>query len=298
MSDPVDWKVPKWPFLLADALLMGFAYLFILRAPAAMSHWEVAALCVAAGALLGVIPFILDYKAMGKLIEVNGLGTVAEKIEGLEQFTAKITAATNQWVVIQESVGANAEKTAVSAKQIADKMGVEVREFSEFMKKMNDTEKSALRLEVDKLRRGESEWLQIIVRLMDHIFILHTAATRSNQPKIAEQITQFQNACHGTVRRIGLASFLAEAGEAFDPDRHQLLEGKQPFPGAVVAETIGAGYLFQGRVLRPALIRLRKPKEAATPATPVVAATPPASLPDPKEEAPEEAQDDLALEAD
>jgi molecular chaperone GrpE (heat shock protein) len=156
------------------------------------------------------------------------------------------------------------------------------------MKKMNDSEKAALRLEVEKLRRGEGEWLQMLVRILDHVFALHSAALRSNQPKsVADQIGQFQNACRGTVRRIGLVSFVGEPNEPFDPERHQLGDAKQkPFDGAVIAETLGAGYTFQGKLLRPAVVRLR---DVNTP--PPVAAVVPAKtniLGNP--------QDDLALE--
>ena len=70
-------------------------------------------------------------------------------------------------------------------------MAAEVREFSEFMQKMNDSEKAALRLEIEKFRRGEGEWLQVLVRILDHVFLLHAAAARSGQPKLAEQIAQF-----------------------------------------------------------------------------------------------------------
>ena len=122
-----------------------------------------------------------------KAIEVNALGAVAEKIQNLEKLAAQIGSATNQWLEVQ----AQAEKTAAGAKQIADKMAAEVREFSEFMQKMNDSEKAALRLEVEKFRRGEAEWLQVLVRIFDHIFALHAAAARSGQPKLAEQIAQF-----------------------------------------------------------------------------------------------------------
>jgi molecular chaperone GrpE (heat shock protein) len=282
MKDATDWKVPKLPFYVADALLIIFAWFFVLRAPQAMGRWEIAAVCVAFGAVLGVLPFILDYRAIGKVIEINALGAVAEKIQSLEQFTAQISAATNQWAAVQESVGGNAEKTAAAARQIADKMGAEIREFSEFMKRMSDSEKAALRLEVEKLRRGEGEWLQMLVRILDHVFALHFAATRSAQPNVAAQITQFQNACHGAVRRIGLSSFIAEPDEPFDAARHQLADGGQkPFDGAVVAETVGAGYTFQGKMLRPALVRLRE-------ADAIAAENPDA----------DSAQEDLTLEAD
>ena len=42
MSDVTNWKVPKWPFFLADALLLGSAYFFMLRAPQSIHHWEIA----------------------------------------------------------------------------------------------------------------------------------------------------------------------------------------------------------------------------------------------------------------
>ena len=275
MNDVRDWKVPKWPFLLGDGLLLMFAYVIVWKSPHPISQWEIIACfaAVALGSVLGIAPFLLDYRAMGKAIQVNALGAVAGKIGDLEKLAAQIGAATSQWHVVQSQ----ADKTAAGAKQIADKMGAEVREFSEFMQKMNDSEKSALRLEVEKFHRGEAEWLQTLVHVFDHIFALHTAAVRSGQPKLADQITQFQNACRGTVRRLGLTPFAAEPGEAFDAARHQLVDaGEKPPAGAVVAETLGSGYTFQGKPLRPAIVRLR---EAAAPAPPPAKPAAPIELP-------------------
>ena len=230
MNDVRDWKIPKWPFLLGNALLLAFAYLIVWKSPHPISQWEILACFAAAalGAMLGILPFLLDYRAMGTALEVNALGAVADKIQDLEKLAAQITSATNQWDVIQ----GQAEKTSAGAKQIADKMGAEVREFSEFMQKMNDSEKAALRLEVEKMHRGEAEWLQMLVRIFDHVFALHAAAVRSGQPQLAEQITHFQNACRDTVRRIGLTPFAAEPGEAFDAERHQVADAKEKPPTA------------------------------------------------------------------
>jgi molecular chaperone GrpE (heat shock protein) len=98
------------------------------------------------------------------------------------------------------------------------------------------------------------------VRILDHVFVLHAAAARSGQPKLAEQIANFQNACRDAARRIGLVPFSAEPEEAFNTERHQAVGAEEkPSAGAVVAETVGAGYTFQGRLLRPALVRLREP---------------------------------------
>lgn len=257
MNDATNWKVPKWPFFLANAFLFGFAYFFILRAPQSVHHWELAAACVAFGAALSLIPFYLDYRAMEKAIEINALGTVAEKIQELEKLSGQIGSATNHWSVIQETVQTESGKTAAIAKDIADKMTEEVRRFSEFMQKMNDNEKSTLRLEVEKLRRSDGEWLQMLVRIFDHVFALHAGAVRTNEPRFIEPITNFQNACRGSVRRVGLIQFIAEPNEPFDAERHQVINKEEAIPaGAVIMETVGAGYTFQGKILRPALVRL------------------------------------------
>jgi molecular chaperone GrpE (heat shock protein) len=260
MNDATNWKVPKWPFLLGDVLLLGFAYFVVWRSPHPIARWEIIACFASAatGALLGVVPFILDYRAMGKMIEVSALGSVSEKIQNLEKLAAQISSATGQWTGIQETVQRDSVATVAAARQIADKMAGEVREFSEFMQKMNDSEKATLRLEVEKLRRGELEWLQMLVRILDHVFALHAAAVRTGDPKFAEPITNFQNACRGTVRRIGLVPFAPGPDESFDAERHQVADkGGKPTEGAVVAETVNAGYTFQGKLLRPALVRLR-----------------------------------------
>jgi molecular chaperone GrpE (heat shock protein) len=275
MNDATNWKVPKWPFFLADGVLLAFAYYFILHAPHAIHYWEFAAACVALGAVTGIIPFILDYRVMGKALEVNALGTVAEKIQTLEKLSAQITVATHQLSVVQETVAVESAKTSAAARQIADKMGVEAKEFSDFMMKVNDSEKSTLRLEIEKLHRGEKEWLQILVHILDHIFALHAAAVRTGDPKFFEPITNFQNACRDVARRIGLTPFAAEPDEPFNAERHLVAGSKEAPPaGSVVKETVNAGYTFQGRLLRPALVRLLEPKAPAPIAEPTPAAPP------------------------
>ena len=257
MNDSKHWTVPKWPFLLGDAFLLAAAYYLIQQAPHPIGRWEIvtASACVALGAVLGALPFVLDYRAIVKVIEAGALGSISEKIQNLEKLAAQINAATNEWTNAQTQ----AEKTAAGAKEISDKMTAEVRDFSGFMQKMNDSEKAALRLELDKFRRGEGEWLQVLVRILDHVFVLHAAAARSGQPKLAEQITGFQNACCDAARRIGLVPFSAEPEEPFNAERHQAVgSGEKPSADAVVAETVGAGFTFQGRLLRPALVRLRQ----------------------------------------
>lgn len=256
MKNPLNkLKIPKWPFLLAQILLLGFAYFIIWRSPHPISKWEIL-VCFAvavAGALVGIMPFALDYRIMGKFIEAEALGEVTDKIQNLKVVATQISSATNEWL----NVHTQAEKISNGAKEIADRMAGEMQEFSAFMQKMNDSEKATLRLEVEKLHRSEGDWLQTLVHVLDHIYALSCAAARSGQPQLASQIENFQNACRGTARRMGLTPFVAAPDEPFDAERHQAAGDAKPSDGAIVVETVGAGYTFQGKLLRPAIVKVR-----------------------------------------
>jgi molecular chaperone GrpE (heat shock protein) len=266
MTDPNAPKLAKWPFFLGDALLLGIACFISAQSGFALGHWEMCfvVLCVIAGALLGIAPFLLEYDALVKLTNASALTTVVDQVRNLEGIASQISGATGRWQEAQDQ----ADKTAGAAREIAERMTAEVKAFTEFMQKANDSERANLRLEVDKLRRGEAEWLQVLVRIMDHVFALHKGALRSGQPGLVEQLTHFQNACRDAVRRVGLAPFSADKAEPFDPQRHQLLDtGAKPAADAVVTETIATGYTFQGRLIRPALVNLGEPTTAAAPAS-------------------------------
>ncbi|HUC84682.1 MAG TPA: nucleotide exchange factor GrpE, partial [Candidatus Acidoferrales bacterium] len=221
------------------------------------------AVCLALGAVLGCLPYFWDYRAASKMLEVNAVGAVAEKLQDLQKYTARITAATDQWALVQDTTRGHSDKTVAAAKEIAERMATEIREFNEFQLKLNDTEKTALRLEVEKLRRAEGEWLQVVARILDHIFALHNAAARSGNAELTDQIGSFQNACRDAARRVGLAPFGVAPDEKFDARLHRAHGVENPPADALVAETLAPGVTYQGRLVRPALVRLTDPKGPA-----------------------------------
>jgi len=256
-----ELKVPKWPFFLADAFMLGLAYfLFYWQARLPLTRWEVFACCVCVflAALLGILPYLLEYRAvikygaLVKLIETSSLTAATEKIQNLENCVAQISNATDQL----QSAQTQADKTANLAGQITERMSQEVKEFTEFMQKASDGEKTTLRLEVEKLRRAEHEWLNVMVFTLDHIFALNKAAERSGQENLIKQLSQFQTTCRDAARRVGLVPVVAAAGDAFDAKRHTLGgEGQAP-AAALVGEVVACGYSFQGNLIRPALVKL------------------------------------------
>jgi molecular chaperone GrpE (heat shock protein) len=266
MSDAIAPKLSKWPFFVGDGLLLGTAWFIGYQSKFALGHWEMCfvVLCVAGGALLGVAPFLLEYAALVKVAQAGALSTVVSELKNLQGIANQISGATGKWQDAQDQ----ADRTARGAREIADRMTGEVKAFAEFMQRANDSERANLRLEVEKLKRGEGEWLQVLVRMLDHVYALQQGASRSGQPKLVEHVSNFQLACRDAARRVGLTPFTANEGEPFDAARHQLVEEGAKAPAdAVVAETIATGYTFQGRLVRPALVRLRDGEAAVAAVT-------------------------------
>ena len=261
MTERTVRNLPKWPFFLGDILLLILAAVIVAFSHQPLGWWEVAA-CVAAvggGAGLAVWPFLLEYRAVLKLCEADKLADTVAQIHNLEQVSAQLTGATARWQSVQES----ADKTAAHARQIVDLIAHEAKSFQEFLKKNNDTERAHLRLEVEKANRAQTEWLQLTVHLLDHIFALHQAGSRSGQPSVASQLTQFQNACRDLVRRVGLVPFEPQPGEDFNGNMHQVPEAQAaPAKGARVATIAAPGFTFQGQPLRKALVLVEDSKSA------------------------------------
>lgn len=252
-------RVAKWPFFAGDLLLLLAAGWVVHGQSAQLDAWQAAlvVLSVALGAWIGAAPFVMEYRAALRFVEADRLASAVTQIEKLEAVGEMIKIATGQWQMVQEYC----EKSVSAASAVTESMVAEAKNFAEFLQKANDTEKAHLRLEVEKARRAESEWLQILVRLFDHVYALYMAGTRSGQPALSQQLANFQGACREIVRRVGLVPIEAREDEPFDETKHQLADSGTPPPsGARIAETVATGYTFQGQPLRPPIVRVKSPE--------------------------------------
>ena len=290
MSEPTLPRINKLPFYIADAVLVVLAGWIMLRNahPLSFGAQALVALCVVAAFAFAVAPYVLEYQTLVKFSEADRLTDTVTQINRLEETAEQIQHATGIWQGVQEHSG----KTVAAARELTDRMTAEAKSFTEFIRKSNDAEKNTLRLEVEKLRRAEGDWLQVLVRLMDNVHALYQAAARSGQSNVTDQLGRFQNICRDTTRRIGLTPFEATPDEPFDKEKHQPFESPDPVPeDARVAETIATGYTFQGQVLRLPLVRLtgeglgRSPRDS----------TPSASSDDFQDRSEATSQDDLGL---
>jgi molecular chaperone GrpE (heat shock protein) len=250
-------SLPLWPFFAADAFFVGLAFLLLRQGHKPLLWWEALLLiaCVAAAAWCCLLPFLRRDEGEQSMAQARLLTDALSQIQRIDQVAAQIVGATNQWREFQQQTG---EITA-STKTLADSITAEAKAFSEFLQRANDGEKAHMRLEVEKLRRAETEWLQVVILILDHVTALSHAARRSGQPALIEQIGQFHNSCREAARRIGLAPVARREGEPFDPKLHQLKAKITPGENAVVGETLAPGYTFQGQLVRRALVALKEP---------------------------------------
>lgn len=249
-------RLNKLPFYVADAVLIVLAGWIMLKNhhPLTLGPQVLMTFAWLAALVFAVTPYVLEYKTLVKFSEADRLTDTVAQINRIEEAAEKVQLATGLWQGVQE----HSAKTITSAKELTERMSAEAKSFAEFIRKSNDSEKATLRLEVDKLRRAESDWLQVIVRLMDNVYALYQAAARSGQSNITEQLGRFQGICRDATRRIGLTPFEATPDEPFDKEKHQVLDAPDPLPeDARVAETVATGYTFQGQVLRMPLVRLQ-----------------------------------------
>jgi len=257
-------KLAKWPFFLGDAILLGFAGLMVYQSGWPLGLWQLAIVlgAIVVGAWLSIIPFLREYQAAVKLSEADQLANTVEQMKNLDLINKQISMATGQWQTVQD----HSARTVGAAKEIADRMKAETQEFLAFFEKANQTEKAHLRLEVEKLRRGEGEWLQVVVRILDHIYALNQAASRSGQLGLISQLHQFQLACRDVARRVGLAAFTAAPGDAFESRTHQLTDAQAALPpDAQIKETLATGFTFQGQLIRKAIVALRPEPQSELP---------------------------------
>ena len=261
----------KWPFILADVLLLvGSGWVLMKFLPyRTTGAYFVAACAVAAwivGAIICVWPWLVEFKALEQRAQNENLTDALQQIDRLEEIGARVQAATGSWQSAQDS----AMRVMQAAKEIEERIKADSKDFMEFAERINADEKQNMRLEVEKLRRNEAEWLQVSARMLDHTFALTAAALRSGQPNLATQMTNFQNACRDAARRVGLVPFHPAVGDPFE-DRSQQLEdpNAKAEDGATVSDVLATGFTFQGQLLRKALVRVGRSDAEPVSAAPV-----------------------------
>ena len=146
-------KLPKWPFLLFDALLLGTAWLIAdqNRNPFTGQPLIWIVVCVVAAAILGAVPFLADYaRKQDEALD--------ERQRGLDAIARTVAASAEQI-----SIAANglheltelAQRNLKAASQLGPGLEEKVAALKSELTTTRDDERAALRKEIAALRAAD-----------------------------------------------------------------------------------------------------------------------------------------------
>ncbi|HEX7863112.1 MAG TPA: nucleotide exchange factor GrpE [Verrucomicrobiae bacterium] len=249
-------RLAKWPFYVADILLCAviFVVLYQLGTFEGTGEMMIVGVCLAAAAIaawISILPWLKEHDAAVHLSETTNLRSALEQVKSVEKVADLMRQSNIQWQGVQEACA----RTVASANDITEKMKLEADEFMKFISQAHDQERTGLRLEVEKLRRMEGDWVKVSVQMLDHVFALTRAAERSGQAQLIKQLHQFQTACRDVARRMGLTGFVPAIGEPFDQRAHQLPNPQtSASEGDKIQDILAPGFTYQGQLLRRSLV--------------------------------------------
>jgi archaellum component FlaC len=205
-------KYNPWPFIAADAVLCGAAFLIGYFQPqplGGMALLVVGAL-VLAGSIIAVIPFVLNATRKQEAALDERLQQIAALAQATTAAAEQLSIATNGLHTIADS----ANKAVRHAEQLPQKMQEKIHEFKEQLNEVSVTENEALSQEVNTLRAAETERMESVVttvRKLSSEFARLEAATRKNVNELTDALSKFTSSAEHAAAEAATAVASARA---------------------------------------------------------------------------------------
>jgi hypothetical protein len=150
-------RLPKWIFLVIDLglLLTAFIIVYFAKNPYAPVPLMTTVACVGLAAIVGLVPFLIDYAADSAEYVQQERARIADQVQRLNAASESLARAAAQIKAVEEAV----HKTAHAAENLPYRMQEKLAEFNQQLATTEDEEKERLTEELATLRQGESERL-------------------------------------------------------------------------------------------------------------------------------------------
>jgi len=181
-----------WPFLIGDALLLATACLISSQAHAPLTGLPLIAIvgCVALGAVLAVLPFLINHTRRQEL-------DLAERQHGIAALAQTTATSAEQISIAAASLHSIAESTARSVKlgeQLPQKIQEKINDFKTQLNEVAVTENEALSQEINTLRTSETERLETAlagVRKTAADLAMIEAVSRKHLSELNDSLSRF-----------------------------------------------------------------------------------------------------------
>ncbi len=160
------------------------------------------------------------------------------------------------------------EKKAAEAEvEIIEKQKREYQDlwdrFLRLQAEFDNYRKRSLQERAEFIKFANEGLISELIGILDNFELSVKYAEEKNDFKLMHQgVDMIIKQLHTLLKSKGLEKMKA-VGEKFDPHKHDALEiiENQDVEAETVVEELQAGYLLSGRILRPAKVKVAKPKE-------------------------------------
>ena len=186
-----------------------------------------------------------DDVAVGEIVEDDATGA-ADAAE------SRLRADLDQAVAGADTIGQTAEEAVAEAVDVAQRLQVERDELRDLVQRVQaDFENYKRRVESQRADQRAQAALDLVRELLP-VLDACEAAVMQGHADVAPVGAQLA----ATLEKQGLAR-VADAGVEFDPNIHEAVLHEEGDGEPVVAEVLRAGYLWNQRVVRPAMVKVK-----------------------------------------
>ncbi len=271
-------RLPKWTFLAIDAglLLTAFLIAYFAKNPYAPLPFITAVVLVVAAAVVGLVPFLIDYAADSAEYVQQERARVSDQVQRLHTASESLARAAAQIKAVEEAV----HKTAHAAENLPYRMQEKLAEFNEALAGKEESDREALEQELAELRAANSEQLKAVADKIHKAaaeWSALEAATRKQLTAAEAAVAKVQAAAADTAAQFeaGLSAALAGLDtklarlEAFAAPRPPaaLVEEKKTEPAPEPAPVVESVSVVESSTPTPA-VEEPKPKKPRAPRKP------------------------------
>lgn len=185
--------------------------------------------------------------------EVVDAEIVDPAADGADIDDAEIDELFSELVSGAEALDADAEAAVVEAVEVAARIATERDEYLDLARRVQaDFENYKRRVDIQRVEQRERA-AETLARELLPVLDAGEAASTQGMDDAAAIYSQLL----ATLEKQGLAR-VADAGVEFDPNIHEaVMHEEGDGGGALVTEVLRTGYLWNERVLRPAMVKVR-----------------------------------------
>jgi hypothetical protein len=203
-------RLPLWPFLAGDAILLLAAWLLASQAPSPLDTATLAtvAILVGIGAFVALIPFLLNYARRQDTLLIERQNQIAALARDITATAEQISIASGSLQGIAES----ATRLLKHADQLPARLQEKINEFKTRLNEVAVAENEALAQEINMLRASETERLETAL-----------AAIRDAASELATLETAVRQ------HALGIKDALAGAADVWEKSAHAAQESVTRF---------------------------------------------------------------------